>query len=393
MGSTFAIKAFVCALDAEESRGIVKYRPAVSDEEILAAPSASLLFTDKPELSEDDIQTLFETKFPTRTVGLSRVEVKREYGYKVVDGRNKYVDEIGYITICQEHDAVCRTRSEETVAQVATRLGFVKVLPDNHFYPAKLAEFGCYKRYSNARQQFEVVYDPKIVERRKRKEQERSTRRTTKYLSVWEIQQISKQAYDRLQEVIEVSAWYEHHWTRYSAINNVTKWITLFGLVFGPSAHRQLPAFQDVLEAWREPGVRESTISAWANSWTDNFHRDQLWRWLDAEVKVKKPRKRKLRLSRNLCKVPLMPTAVSGITSNVFKDVYRTIGEKVRVWIDNRAYPFYGIMREVTPEGVRVGDHWHGWQHITKIVSYEGTWHRQCYVKVEEKIETVDPTG
>lgn len=347
MSEKFTVKAFVCDLDADAGDGKLSYRPAKSDDEILEAPSASLIFPDDPNMSTEDVETLFDTKFPARIAGLSRTKIRTEYHYS--SGPS-----IVAVEVLPEHEARLTHASLETAVRLATKHGYIRIDSESRYMDHELERYDCYVRWSEARQQSEIVYKPKVIARRKKRRQERANWRGSGYLTVYEVIGISQDAFDQLNKDLDLSSWWFYHWSRAAAAQNAVRWITLFNMVYGGAAHRQLSSFQKVIELWRNDKIRRSTISTWDASPGCGIDCNRLWSFFDGEKSYPKPRKRKLKVRNNLALTPLAPTTTTGVTATEYREVQVYIGQTVRVWLTGEDRPQCGRLKDVTPQGLVV---------------------------------------
>jgi hypothetical protein len=154
--------------------------------------------------------------------------------------------------------------------------------------PRRLEAYGCYLRYSDNRDQWEVVYDPKIVERRiKRKSKSKVAYKPT-HLTVSEFNDLHNALSRRISH--ETCVYVEQHYgdARQEMLCALRRSLALFLFFFKPGHHRLLKEFQKFIAEWKKRG--ELTRKA--------FQRNRgyvpLFDWFDQEAERRKPSAKRL---------------------------------------------------------------------------------------------------
>jgi hypothetical protein len=361
-----AITAFV--KDSSKSgENYFEYKPATCIQEIFNTPLESLIFPKRPISCEADVRELFEQEFPASHRLLSRVRVISEYRYQ----SPRVLDRVDVAAPDKEWLQCANKDNCDEVFNLIKERGRVRKGSDVSFPYAllsKLDEHGCYLRYSKSRDVEEIVYDPKVLQRRKnRKKREQDVRNRKTCITVYEMKSPAMAAERILSTWLDVSAWGNDKWSRDTTAILLRQWITIFNLVFGKSAHRQLSEFQDLLKLWRIPAIRKATVAAWNPSSWRNL--SILWAWLDSEAAIPKPRKRKFKLSRNLATTPSLIHQFNNISPSAYNSVLAT-KDLVRVWCSGKSRAICGKLQNVTPQKIEIKGHTISWCDIKLIKRY-----------------------
>lgn len=148
---------------------------------------------------------------------------------------------------------------------------------------SRLDEFGCYLRWSTKRSQYEVVYNPALIERRRNRASDPSRKKTVP-IYCWEFNNLGRAVEEALRGKIpgiSISWWTTSRW---EVIANLKQILRFFHVVYRDKAIRRLPAFQDFMVLWKQRG--EKTKTAYTNKPVD-----KLFAWFDDEAKARKPAK------------------------------------------------------------------------------------------------------
>jgi hypothetical protein len=158
-----------------------------------------------------------------------------------------------------------------------------------------LDDYDCYERVINRQignsnySVLEVVYNPKLVERRVLRRQQNAAaavKAPLGALTINEVNTVIRGLVDLIPRGNFVQAPEPYASRRDTVAYNLKKALNLIWLLFDDTAHRQCDAFQELLAQWRKPNRAEATRTAWSAS--------PLWDFLDEEVKRRKPKKRVL---------------------------------------------------------------------------------------------------
>lgn len=288
---------------------------------VMAADASDLLFVD--EMTPDDVMEHFQASHQPSQSGLTNCRFKWESresrGYTPKPKAHpSSVELLGF-----EYYA---GKSAEEACQLAQQCpaGYVMYIPEGSSYyhsqqwapnrhwnyktrkyeydPDPLEEFGCYRRVveryvcGEKKSVREVVYNPKIVERRIRNRKRRETEAAKRFpKSGWlHVSEFDEVTQDLLKLVpstrllVDVDASNDRRW---ACMHAFVQALHIVWLIFDKKAHRQSKAFRDLLRKWRTGTRAEETRKAW-HEVDRSLH---VFRWLDAEAKaVKHVRKRKL---------------------------------------------------------------------------------------------------
>lgn len=136
-----------------------------------------------------------------------------------------------------------------------------------------------------------MVHDPAYW-RRRRRNKSRKSKAGRGFIMLHEFRHVIGEMRDylclssKIVQQMNISPPFNDVYSRYGAYHEFTRIVTVFNLVFGTNAHRQVKAFQDLMKKWRTNG--EKTKKEFKR--TCNSSGMQLFlNWLDKESKVKPP--------------------------------------------------------------------------------------------------------
>lgn len=287
-----------------------------NERRVLEAPADDIIFVEGK--SRQEVQEAFMERFPTSQPGLVRTVIS---GSRVDCPQQLYQQ----IHVSDQNEWYAGGDIAEAAAlATSAKLGYIEVrglhfssLTENSQWDAKLRkyvpgpspleEFGCYARerkFQTDRGEIravEIVYGPDVVARRI-KARERKIKRMkvakpkrTKYITMQTFKEVSAEWGEWLRQANaftpdpDVQVRKNRQW----AIHDFTQALRMMILVFDATAHRQSPAFQRLLAEWRDDELRIVTKRVWCRHGASTFRR--LFRWLDREAKVRRPRSRVLR--------------------------------------------------------------------------------------------------
>lgn len=303
------MQALVLQSGVPGGSGGATWLPSEDEKEILNTPGENLIFVDslkypdaygyrnvkqRPPVWEEQLKLDLEGKYPNVHPHLPRVEINNEQVWE----DEKYVKRLVNVCVLPKSDTEYRENDAEAACELAKQFGQVSV---RYFFgitrggydahTSILEEAGCY--YRNGENGGEVVYNPKVVERRlKRQETVRKTGgRSVPYLTINELTDSIESLVKLLQSAGVINRWTTWPWKgicccnrRTNAVEIVYKTLDTFNMVYGENAHRHMPEFQDWLRGpWKLHG--EATKKS--------FGHERIFDFFDYELTVRKPGKRK----------------------------------------------------------------------------------------------------
>lgn len=387
------VKAFIRQVGRGVNQDEIWYVATDNDNEIIDAPVDDLVFApdvgDK-QLTREDAEFLFREKYPAKLPYINRVSVVSNNGYR----SNRHLVHGNVVKILPEDFVTYAGQTLEHAVLLARKLGGYVPIATQHWTRDALEAAGCYIRHSNERGQRELVYNPKMVARqvarRKEKEKAGPAGRGDGYIMVHEFANVNNTIARYLEEYILIGYFrVADNYRRANVVENMLRWVTLFNLIFGANAHRQIPEFQQFLALWRKTHLptKKAFKSCESNFTSDLFH------WLDSEAKVKKPRKRKLKMLPVTTGMPLAPVCSLGVKEYEFGVVSRAVGSRISVWLEGKPLPLRGVLHDVNSRYLLVGkkEHMCYWGDIKKIRTYTQYGHpnvRNICVREEEEDDT-----
>lgn len=249
---------------------------------ILKTANEDLIFIDEPSL--ESVTGEFEKRFPAPRPGLSYIGVdSRQTPPKSV----AIYDREYYFG-----------KDRQTMFALAKEYGVIPLFDSSATYGLERGggneelalKEGCYVRFSEARNQHEVVYDPVVCTRRLKARQVVRIRERVQPITVYEFGKLGRGLQDALlKHVNDVAGYRGSGWgvSRRSMLTWLHTMFTMCVIFYGRKSYRHIPAFQAFLAQWRSRG--KTTHSAFKNAkYTSGYER--MFEFFDREAKVRKPR-------------------------------------------------------------------------------------------------------
>lgn len=282
-----------------------------SRQQIMDADHEDLLFAD--ELDREDVLLHFEGIHPPKRPGMTNTLPKLTVNYhnnlpqRVTLLNYEWYDKQDPVEICkmaQEGEPVIYQmfvqeydydyRWEEPKRWIRGRY---------HKDAGPLEEHGCYKRKraimvaGEPVMVREVVYNPKVAERRAkardRYNHKVKTKRTKGPLLTSELDEVTRGLNAMLPGadlLKKPGGWNTRRW---GSVYDLKQALRLVWTVFDLTAHRQCKEFQELLAKWRAGDRAADTKRRWSGDVeSPDCVYGKLWRWLTKEAKISKPRKR-----------------------------------------------------------------------------------------------------
>jgi hypothetical protein len=253
-------------LPRDEGATSTSWQRVTKREVVVATPSEDLVFFDNMQSLEDLVRAI-EGRWPTDHAIL--------HNHRLSYAGWPY-DPEHVMQIQIDDKATAEVRSYDDIAVLANlaKLGNIRVQHPVKSYQKSLQDHGCYVRWSSVCGCYEVVYNPTVCKRRKRKQ-------SAQRLSAYRVHQLAYQLAWIISEFPELRSAYSAR-TVDGAISYIADHFRLINLLYGQKAHRRLRPFQEFMAEYRPVAAQTSAWLCKRYSCLGSF-----CTWLAAEARAR----------------------------------------------------------------------------------------------------------
>ena len=319
------MQALILRSGEPSGSGAAVWVPSEDTDQILRTHGECLIFVDG--LGGDSTSPLwlekmrldFNAKYPSDHPLLNRLSIDMPYGYDNKKDHGCYhwlkqviVEALG-ARVYRGEDAEDVCSLARLFGKIRVNTAYFRILRDSYSddHTETMEELGCYYRDNGDGR--EVVYNPKVIQRRIKRDRNPNRKakgdgRIVPWLKIDELISGIESMVKILAKHDCIDRWSTHPWkiigyskgSRHSTLQVWEDGVTMFNGVFGKNAHRHVPEFQEFLRGlWKRHGdATRRSFGTCGSSWRSSG--EHLFNFLDYELTVRKPRKRKHTLNETL---------------------------------------------------------------------------------------------